>query len=116
MTTLLREKLEGLKQKYEEVMDAINVLKADGNLGKLCNLRNRFDETFDTFFDSEEIASKYDWDKEEERRLNDKSNKEIEEELDEQDLAKLVKFYENYIGELEDQLVDLQNKEPTTLK
>ncbi|NLD49895.1 MAG: hypothetical protein GX660_22355 [Clostridiaceae bacterium] len=109
MTTLLREKLEGLKKKYEEVMDTINILKADGDLAKLCNLRDQFDEKFDSFFDQEEIAKKYeDWDDEEEIRLNNKSNKEIEAELDEKDLADLVTFYENYIGELEDELMELK--------
>ena len=113
MTTLLREKLEGLKRKYEEVVDEINVLKADGNLAKLCNLRDAFDETFDYFFDNKEIAQKYsDWDEEDGKRLLDKSNGDIEEELDEQDLKELITFYENYIGELEDQLIDLQNPEP----
>lgn len=113
--TNLRGKLEGLKRKYETVLDEINVLKANGNLAKLCNLRDKFDETFDSFFDDEAIAKKYgDWNEEEERRLCDKSNGDIEEELDEQNLSELVKFYENYIGELEDQLIDLQNPEPAT--
>ena len=113
MTTNLKEKLEGLKRKYEAVIDEINTLKADGDLAKLCNLRNTFDETFDSFFDDEAIAQKYgDWDEEEERRKLDKSNGDIEEELDEQDLIELVKFYENYIGELEDQLINLKNPDP----
>lgn len=114
MTILLREKLEGLKRKYEEVLDKINVLKADGNLAKLCNLRDQFDETFDSFFDEEIISAKYDWDEENERRANEKSNSEIEKELDELELLELITFYENYIGELEDQLIDLQNPEPET--
>lgn len=108
MTNQLKVRLEGLKKKYEAVMDAINILKADGDLAKLRNLRDIFDETFDSFFDDEAIAKKYgDWDGEEERRLCDKSNGDIEEELDEQNLSELVKFYENYIGELTDEFVDL---------
>lgn len=108
MTTLLREKLVELKNKYIDVLDEINVIKADGDLAKLCNLRNQFDETFDAFFDNEEIAKKYgDWNDEEDRRSFDKSNGDIEEELDQQDLKELIKFYEGYIGDLEDEYIDL---------
>lgn len=107
MTTLLREKLEGLKRKYEAVMDAINILKANGDLAELCNLRDTFDETFDVFFDEEIIAAKYDWNEDNERRANKKSNLEIEKELDELELSELVKLYEGYIDNLTDEFIDL---------
>jgi hypothetical protein len=115
MTTNLREKLEGLKRKYEEVIDSINILKADGSLAKLCNLRDQFDETFDSFFD--EIRTKI-FNSEKaglsetdighlSQRIYDTGNSLLEENLDEQELAELVKFYENYISELTDQFGEL---------
>lgn len=108
MTNLLREKLKGLKRKYIDILDEINVIKADGDTAKLLNLREQFDETFDTFFDSEEIAKKYDWDSEEEKRALNKTNKEIEAELKDEDIEELIKFYEGYLSDLDNELIDLK--------
>jgi hypothetical protein len=61
-TKTLRSQLEVYKKEYADTLDEINKLKADGSLSRLCNLRATFDETFDTFFDDEAIARKYnDW-------------------------------------------------------
>lgn len=117
MTTLLREKLAGLKKKYFDVLDEINVLEADGDLAELCNLRDQFDETFDTFFD--EIRTKLVEERKAETNdhdtihdyttmIGDKTNKQLEEcYLSNEDLGELVKFYEGYISDLEDRYIDL---------
>ena len=71
MSIKLRARLEQLKIDYIEIMDDLNVQKANGSLSKLRNLRDQFDETFDSFFDNKAIAKKYgDWDEEEDRRLS----------------------------------------------
>ena len=58
----LRIKIEELNKQYEELKDEINGIKAGGSLSKLYNLMNEFDETFDQFFDDEELRKKYnDW-------------------------------------------------------
>jgi hypothetical protein len=110
MKTLLMERVLKLNEKYEELMDAINQEKAQGNLSKLLNLKRTFDETFDQFFDNEDLRKKYDdWDCEEDCIKMEKSNSDLLKELDEEDLKSYIKFYENYIEELEDELNELRD-------
>jgi hypothetical protein len=91
----LYKELTKLKEKYLNVYDDLCIKKADGELSKLCNLRDQFDETFDQFFDQEEIRKKYNC---------VESNEELETMFDNEDLQELINFYKNYIGELEDEL------------
>lgn len=108
----MRSKLEELKKKYFEIGDEIDVIKANGHLGKLINLRERFDETFDQFFDRKELRQKYDaWNDEEDEPNFDYSNKDLENKLNNDDLKELITFYENYIDRLEDELNELKNEE-----
>jgi len=102
-----KNRLTILKKKYEDVTEAINLIKADGDLSKLINLRDQFDETFDYFFDSKEIANKYDWDNKEQQRAFNLTNKEIEQKLDIEDLKSLCEFYESYIDDLENEYIEL---------
>lgn len=105
----LLEILDGLKVKYDDIIDEINILKADGSLSKLCNLRDTFDETFDQFFDDKELRIKYDdWNFETDSIAFNLCNRELEELLDNADLQGLISFYEGYIGRLEDELRDLK--------
>ena len=97
----LRIKVEELNKQYEEVKDEINGIKADGSLSKLCNLMQEFDETFDQFFDDEELRKKYNaWDYEEDCPIYNKDNADLLEELDKEDLEDYIDFYTNYIGQL----------------
>lgn len=107
----LRIKIEELNKQYEELKDEINGIKAGGSLSKLYNLMNEFDETFDQFFDDEELRKKYnDWDYEEECIKFDKGNSELLEELDNEDLENYINFFENYIGQLKDELMNLEDE------
>lgn len=107
----LRIKIEELNKQYEELKDEINGIKAGGSLSKLYNLTNEFDETFDQFFDDEELRKKYnDWDYEEECIKFDKGNSELLEELDNEDLENYINFFENYIGQLKDELMNLEDE------
>jgi len=109
---VLMDKIEELNKKYEDLTHEINLEKAHGDLGKLANLQGEFDTTFDYFFDSKEIAEKYgDWDEEEGCRVMEKSNMDILEELDEKDLLNYIEFYQEYIGRLEDELMELQSED-----
>lgn len=102
-------RIEELNVEYEEVKERINVIKADGNLSKLYNLRNEFDEAFDKFFDNEELRKKYnDWNHEENEILFEKSNSDLLNELDAGDLESYIEFYKNYIGQLKDDLAELE--------
>ena len=108
----LRNKVEELNRQYEELKDEINGIKAGGSLSKLCNLMSEFDETFDQFFDDIELRKKYsDYDFEEECIKFEKGNSELLEELDREDLENYIEFYTNYIGKLEDELIELEMKE-----
>lgn len=109
-TNVLMEKVLKLNEKYEELMDAINREKSNGDLAKLFNLKREFDETFDQFFDNYDLRKKYDdWDYEEDCIKMEKSNSDLLKELDEEDLKSYIEFYENYIGELEDELNELRD-------
>lgn len=106
----LRLKLEELHKNYEDIKNKINLEKANGSLSKLYNLREEFDENFDIFFDDEDLRKKYnDYDHEEEIILFEKSNTELLEELDEEDLNGYIEFYGSYISALDDELNELQN-------
>ena len=108
----LRIKVEELNKQYEELKDEINGIKAGGSLSKLCNLMSEFDETFDQFFDDEELRKKYnDWNYEEDCVKFEKGNSELLEELDDDDLEDYIDFYSNYIGMLEEELINLEFKE-----
>lgn len=108
----LMAKVKELDRQYEELKDEINGIKADGSLSTLCNLMSEFDETFDQFFDSEYIRKKYnDWDYEEDYAKLEKGNSELLEELDSNDLEDYIDFYSNYIGILEEELINLEFKE-----
>lgn len=101
---MLKARIDELDKRYEDLKDKINVEKAQGNLSKLFDLKREFDETFDEFFDNENIRKKY-YDLEFE-----KSNNELLARLDKEDLGKYVEFYENYIDELKDELSDLRSE------
>lgn len=105
----LNKELQELNKEYEEVISKINHLKADGSLSELYNLNETFDETFDLFFNDETLRKKCkDWDYENDCMLLEKSNGDLLEELDGEDLKSYIEFYKNYLGELTDQLMDLE--------
>ena len=107
----MRKKLDELKKKYDDIYDDICVFNANGNLGKLCNLRDKFDESFDSFFDREELRRKYNaWDDEDNCPKTEYCNRDLEDALDNVDLKDLISFYENCIGRLEDELNELQDE------
>jgi len=101
---MLKARIDELDKRYEDLKDKINVEKAQGNLSKLFDLKREFDETFDEFFDNENIRKKYD------DLEFEKSNNELLARLDKEDLEKYVEFYENYIDELKDELSDLRSE------
>ena len=108
---VLRDKIEELNKKYEDLTHEINLEKAHGDLGKLANLQGEFDTTLDYFFDSKEISKKYgNWDEEEGRRALEKSNGDILDELDEDDLMSYIEFYQEYLERLEDELLELKSE------
>lgn len=108
----LRKEIKSLNQQYEDIKDEIYLEKANGNLSKLYNLRNEFDTNFDIFFDDKELRKKYnDWNYEENCISFEKSNMDLLEELDEEDLREYVDFLQNYIGLLEDKLNELKEFE-----
>ena len=110
----LRNELEILKTKYFDLKDEINLLESNRNLSTLCNLRSKFDERFDEFFDRKELRIKYQnaWlidEKEEIDEPNyDISGVNFEEILDDSDLKNLINFYQYYINELQDKKRDLE--------
>ena len=107
----MKNNLTELKAKYEEVKEKIDKEKANRDLGKLVNLRQKFDETFDNFFDDEDLRKKYNaWNNEENEPNFDISNRDLEEMLSAEDVTALCDFYTNYIEELEDELRDLLSK------
>jgi hypothetical protein len=72
------------------------------------SVREKFDETFDQFFDEKEIRQKYnDWNEEDDCPKFEKTNNDIEQLLDKEDMSKFINFYENYISELKDELAEL---------
>lgn len=108
----LMKDIEAFNERYEDLKDKINIIKADGNLSKLCNLRTEFDETFDQFFDDKDLRKKYnDWDYDNECVKYEKSNADLLNELDEKDLREYIEFYKDYIGSLEDELRELKERE-----
>lgn len=109
---MLAAKLIELKEKYESIRDEIDTIKAGGDLGKLINLRQTFDETFDFFFDRKKLRLKYNnWDIENDCLPdNMKSNMQMEEMFDDKDLQEYIIFYEDYIGRLEDHLNELKSE------
>jgi len=108
----MRNELKKVKQKYFDMKDEVNVTKANGNLARLCNLRDAFDETFDGFFDQRELREKYNaWDEEHNRPNFDITAATLEEQLDDEDIKALIEFYEIYICNLEEELIELQSPE-----
>ena len=107
---MIKTKLAELDARYKKIMEEINETKAAGDLSKLYNLRNEFDETFDMFFDRKELRIKYNgWNLEEDvADFNAESNTSLEEKLDDEDIKDLITFYENYIGRLKDELCELR--------
>ena len=104
----LVEVIAELDRKYFEITDKINSEKANGDLGKLINLKTTFDETFDQFFDKKEIRLKYnDWNEEENCPCFGKTGRDLLELFDKTDLKDYIEFYEEYISRLEDELNDL---------
>lgn len=111
MTNLKKyhEKIGELTAVYEDLKDEINHERADGSLSKLVNLKNEFDETFDFFFDDEELRKKYEsWNYEEDCICTEKSNSDLLKELDKIDLERYIEFLESYIDELEFELKELK--------
>lgn len=112
MKTNLTKRISELDKKYFELTDKINSEKANGDLGKLINLKTTFDETFDQFFDKKEIRQKYkDWNIEDDCPLFEKCKSDLISEFDEIDLKDYIDFFENYIGQLEDELQELTSVE-----
>lgn len=106
---MLKTELQELKKKYCDLKDEIYLEKANGSLSKLANLRETFDETFDSFFDCKELRVKYDaWNIDCDEPDFDISNGELEEKLDDADLKELLQFYKDYLGKLEDELNKLK--------
>lgn len=111
MSEELRMKIEELSKKHLDLQDEIIMIKANGDLAKLFNLREqaKFDENIDTFFDDPELRKKYnDWDYENDCIKFEKTNQNLLQELDKEDLEKYIKFYERYISTLEDELALLK--------
>ena len=106
-TKQIRSELEKLTEEYKNILDKLYIQKAGGDLAKLCNYRDQFDETFDQFFDSKELRVKYEgaWDEEENVMNTDINNSDLLEMLNDEDLKDLCNFYRNYIARLEDELV-----------
>jgi thymidylate kinase len=94
-----KKELETKKEEYLEVHHDFCVRRCKGNLSKLCNLKDKFDETFDHFFDN--VREKY----QEEEWL---SNIELEEKLNEEDLIDLIEFYTQYIVYLKNDDINSQ--------
>lgn len=112
----VNQKLEYLEMEYEDITDEINLIKANGSLSKLYNLNSVFDETFDYFFDNEELRKKYnDWDYENDCILLEKSNNDLLKELDKEDMKSYIEFYENYIEELKYELLDIRRSDEQVL-
>jgi len=104
----LRNELEVLKGKYTKLRDEKIEILADSNMSKLMNLLNEFDDTFDTFFDQEDLRKKYnDYDFENEEIIFEKGQITLEEQLDDIDLQQLIICYENSIGILQDEIDEL---------
>ena len=104
----LNEQIENIKEKYESLKDEINIIKADGSLSKLCNLRSEFDETFDFFFDNKDLRKKYNaWDKKDNCLDANISNRDLEEILDESDKKSFIEFINSQIDILEDEKIYL---------
>ena len=108
----LTNKLDTLKIQYDNLYNEIIYIKANGNLSKLCTLRGMFDESFDTFFDDEGLRKKYnDWNYENDCILFEKTNSDLEEELDKKDLKKYIEFYKDCIDILNDKINELKERE-----
>lgn len=108
----LRKEIKSLNQQYEDIKEKIYLEKANGNLSKLYNLRNEFDETFDQFFDDKDLRKKYkDWDYEEYCIKFEKTAEDLLKEFDKEDLNKYIEFFKNYISDLECELRDLKEFE-----
>ena len=109
----MRNKLKELKSIYEDLTNKLNNKKSNGNLSILANLNETFDETFDNFFDKKELRQKYfAWDDKEGCIDTNKSNADLENMLDDIDLKNLIEFYQTYLGNLEDELMEnLENLE-----
>ncbi len=89
--------------KYENIRDEIFLVRACGDLSKLCNLRNEFDETFDYFFDQAELRKKYNaWDFEENQINTDITNADLSNMLDDDDKLKYLKYIEDRINILQE--------------
>lgn len=109
MKTELKARIDELMNEYEEAYDDLNHKKANGNLGKLINLREEFDTVFDTFFDQEEIRKNHDdWDYEEEMPLLEKSSVDIISQFSDEEAAQYIEFLENYIGEINDEIAEIK--------
>jgi len=109
----LHGELNQLKEKYDALKRNINIEKAGGDLARLCNLNTEFDETFDVFFDQDQLRKKYDsWDTEEDCPLITLSNDEMLSLLDEQDLQSYINFFKSYFDELEAELDNLKSDNP----
>lgn len=85
----------------EELTDRAFIEEANGNLSKLCNLRQQNQQNDvlidDEFFDNEDISEKYDWDYENECRAYNKSNAEIRDMLDEGDKKAYIAYMKDCI-------------------
>lgn len=109
----MRELLQERKAHYDDLKDEVNLLKADGNLAKLCNLRTEFDESFDAFFEDKDLRKKYNaWDVEEDSIDFDVTGAELEEMLDNEDITKLIEVYNEIINSLEEEKQEItRNRE-----
>jgi len=109
MDKYLRIKIDMLKEEFKRLREDKIEIKVDGNINKLMELNNEFNDTEDNFFDQEDLRKKYnDYDFENEEILLKKSNEELENELDKEDLEQFIKFYENSISILQDEIDELK--------
>lgn len=99
----LRNIIEEIMTEYNNLRDKLILEKANGDLAKLCNLRDEFDETFDPFFDDKELRIKYDsWDDKENNPDYYISNTDLETMLDCKDLETYILYIKEQIGLLKE--------------
>ena len=108
MDKYLRIKIDMLKEEFKSLREDKIEIKVDGNINKLMELNNEFNDTEDNFFDQEDLRKKYnDYDFENEEIIFEKGQITLEEQLDDIDLQQLIICYENSISILQDEIDEL---------
>lgn len=100
MDSKLFELIKELDNEYSELRDRLCIKKADGDLARLANLREEFDDRLDGFFDNPIIRIQYgDFD-------NELSNAELLAMMDDEDTMEYIDFYKDYLTEIKAELSD----------